>query len=57
MKFNFGSKAATLEKLHGNLNEAITLPVYRFFEKDFYKNKGKVAREIKDFLRIQVAQL
>ena len=47
MKLHFGSKAATLELLYGNLKCAHTLPVYRFFEKDFYENTNKIVQEIK----------
>lgn len=48
MNLNFGSKAATLERLYGNLKFAHTLPVYRFFEKDFYENATKIAQEIQE---------
>jgi phosphohistidine swiveling domain-containing protein len=46
MKLDFGSKAETLEKLHNNLKSAKTLPVFRFFEEDFYKNKSDIVSKI-----------
>lgn len=48
MNLNFGSKAATLEMLYGNLKFAHTLPVYRFFERDFYENAKKISWKIEE---------
>ncbi|MDR1982848.1 MAG: hypothetical protein LBQ08_03570, partial [Holosporaceae bacterium] len=46
MKLSFGSKAETLEKLHNKLETAKTLPVFRFFDGDFSRDKSEMTSKI-----------
>lgn len=46
MKFDFGSKAETLEKIHQQIKSAQTLPVFRFSEGVFYRNRSDIVSKI-----------